>query len=447
VDSRKDSDEMKAILGTNEDRKKYANEFKDKKSNFKIAILVDMWITGFDVPSLDTIYLDKPVETHNLIQTISRVNRVFKGKVEGLVVDYIGLEAALMKAMRMYNGDAIPISNGDASYVIFKDFLSRINDIMCNCDFQDFFDDSITPLQRLNIIQKGTEYVMQLKEREQNFMAFSLRMKKAFDICVGDARITEQDLNMMHYYLCVRSVIYKMTLGDTPDITLMNKKISKLVDQAILSTYQGEAFDFSNKDNVTDLFSDEFLNKIKSIPYTNTKFQALVKLLKKAIGEFGKTNRLKSTIFSEKLKKVIDKYNARDEIEGVFEIIDEFVDDLSKELEELFKSLQEEKQSFERLGITYDEKAFYDILIAVGEKYGFREQIADDKFIFLAKEIKKIVSNKSKYTDWTNRQDIKDELYADVAVLLKRNGYPPKPIDETYDEIMKQVENFKKNNI
>lgn len=445
VDSKKDSQEWKDILGTKDDRKKYAKEFKDKKSNFKIAILVDMWITGFDVPSLDTMYLDKPVETHNLIQTISRVNRVFKGKEEGLVVDYIGLEGALLRAMKMYNGDAIPVPNVEVSYVIFKDFLSKIDELMNECDFSSFFDNTITPLERLNIIQKGTEYVMVLKERETNFMGYSLRMKKAFDICAGDDRIQESDVNRMHYYLCVRSVIYKMTIGDTPDDTLMNKKISELVDRAILSTYEGEKFDFSNKDNVTDLFSDEFLNKLKDIPFANTKFQALLKLLKKAIKEFGKTNKLKSTVFSEKLKKVIDKYNARDEIEGVIDIIDDFVDGLSEELEKLFKDLQEEKQSFEKLGITYDEKAFYDILIEVAEKYKFKDQIEDEKFIYLAKEVKKLVSNKSKYTDWTNRQDIKDELYVDVAVLLKKNGYPPKkPIDDAYDEIMKQVENFKK---
>ena len=447
VDSKKDSQEWKDILGTKEDRKKFAKEFKDKKSNFKIAILVDMWITGFDVPSLDTMYLDKPVETHNLIQTISRVNRVFKGKEEGLVVDYIGLEGALIRAMKMYNGDAIPVPNVEVSYVIFKDFLSKIDDLMSGFNFSLFFSETIMPLQRLDLIQEGTEFVMSLKERETNFMGYTLRMKKAFDICAGDERITDMDVNKMHYYLCIRSVIFKMTIGDTPDGTLMNKKISELVDRAILSTYKGEKFDFSNKENVTDLFSDEFLNKIKDIPFSNTKFQALLKLLKKAIKEFGRTNKLKAVVFSEKLKKVIDKYNSRDEIEGVIDIIDDFVDGLSEELEKIFRDLQEEKQSFEKLGITYDEKAFYDILIDVADKYGFRNQIPEDKFIYLAREVKKLVSNKSKYTDWTNRQDIKDELYVDVAVLLKKNGYPPKkPIDDAYDEIMKQVENFKKYN-
>lgn len=121
------------------------------------------------------------------------------------------------------------------------------------------------------------------------------------------------------------------------------------------------------------------------------------------------------------------------------------VDGLSAELQKIFSDLKTEKNSYHELGITYDEKAFYDILISVAEKHQFKEQLSEDKYIYLAKEIKKLVANKSKYTDWTNRQDVKDELYTDVAILLNKNGFPPQPIDEAYDEIMKQVDNYKKN--
>lgn len=190
------------------------------------------------------------------------------------------------------------------------------------------------------------------------------------------------------------------------------------------------------------LFSDEFIEKLKRIPYPNTKYQALVKLLKRAIKEFGKTNRLKAIEFSKKLKNVIDRYNSRNTISDVEDIIEDVVDNLSEELEKIFSDLKKEKQSFEAMDITYEEKAFYDILIAVAEKYGFKDQLAEDTYIFLAKEIQKLVGNKSKYTDWTNRQDVKDELYADVAKLLKKHGYPPRTIDDAYDEIMKQVDNY-----
>lgn len=445
TNGKNDPAEMTAVIGDSRTRKAYARAFKDDKSNLKIAIVVDMWITGFDVPSMDTMYLDKPVETHNLIQTISRVNRVFKGKKEGLIVDYIGLEGAILTAMKLYNGDITPVNGIDTSLVVFKDFLDRTIQLMHGYDYSAFFTDSISSLERLTIIQKGVEYVLSEKARKDNFMGFTLRCKKAFDICIGHDQITDQEVEQLHFFLCVRSVIFKMTTGDTPDATLMNKHITELVNRAISSTYSGKEFNFDEHptDDIQMLFSDEFIDKLKKIPYPNTKYQALVKLLKRAIKEFGKTNRLKAIEFSKKLKNVIDRYNSRNIISDVEDIIDDVVNNLSEELEKIFNDLKQEKQSFEDLGITFEEKAFYDILIAVAEKYGFKEQLSEDTYIFLAKEIQKLVGNKSKYTDWTNRQDVKDELYADVAKLLKKNGYPPKTIDVAYDEIMKQVENYK----
>ena len=446
VNQKKDSPELKELLGTDEDRRVYAREFKDDKSNFKIAIVVDMWITGFDVPSLDTMYLDKPVETHNLIQTISRVNRVFKGKDQGLIVDYIGLEGSLALAMKLYNGDITPVEHSDVAFVIFKDFMNKVEDLLAGFDYSRFFTTDLSEIDRLSLIQSGGEFVMSIKDRETNFMGFTLRIKKAFDICAGDPRMGTSDVDKMQYFMCVRSYIYKLIVDGTPDEVLMNRKISELVNKAISSTYDGAPFDFTDSDEVTDLFSDEFLEKIENIKMPFTKYQALIKLLKKAIKEFGHTNILKATVFSEKLKKIIERYNARNEIELVHDVVEDVMEGLSEELQKLFRELQDEKKSFEAMGITYDEKAFYDILVAVAEKYNFKETISEEKFIELAKEIKKLVSNKSKYTDWTNRQDIRDELYFDVAKKLHAHGFPPKPIDDAYDEIMKQVENFKKYN-
>ncbi len=447
TNGKNDPKELTDLIGDSKTRKRYAKAFKDDKSNFKIAIVVDMWITGFDVPSMDTMYLDKPVETHNLIQTISRVNRVFKGKEEGLIVDYIGLEGAILTAMKLYNGDVRPINGIDTSLVIFKDFMDRIIKLMNGLNYDSFFTDTITPLERLTVIQKGVEFVLADKSRRDNFMGFTQRAKKAFDVCIGHDEISDSEVGHLHYFMCVRSVIFKMTIGDTPDATLMNRKVSELVDRAISSTYSGKEFNFDEQttDDVQFLFGDEFIDKLKKIPYPNTRYQALVKLLKKAIKEFGKTNILKATDFSKKLKNVIERYNSRNEISEVEDIIEDVVNNLSEELEKIFNELKAEQKSFEALNISYDEKAFYDILLAVAEKYSFKDRIEGDKYIFLAKEIKKLVNNKSKYTDWTNRQDVKDELYTDVAVLLKKNGYPPATIDDAYDEIMKQVENYKHN--
>ena len=445
TNGKNDPAEMTAVIGDARTRKAYARAFKDETSHLKIAIVVDMWITGFDVPSMDTMYLDKPVEAHNLIQTISRVNRVFKGKTAGLIVDYIGLEGAILAAMRLYNGDIAPVHGVDTALVVFKDFLDRIVQLMRGYDYSAFFTEDIPSLERLSIIQRGVEYVLSEPPRKDAFMAFTLRCKKAFDICIGHNQITSREVEQLHFFLCVRSVIFKMTSGDTPDAARMNQHITELVNRAISSTYSGETFLFDEQpaDNVQMLFSDTFIGKLKEIPYPNTKYQALVKLLKRAIREFGRTNRLKAMEFSQKLQQVIDRYNARSSVGETADVIRDVVDTLSEELERIFTELKKEKQSFEDLGITFEEKAFYDILLAVAEKHGFKEQLPDKTYLFLAREIQKLVGNKSRYTDWTNRQDVRDELYADVAKLLKKNGYSPKTIDDAYDEIMRQVENYK----
>lgn len=442
-----DPKELDEILGNNNDRKNYAKAFKDVLSNFKIAIVVDMWITGFDVPSLDTMYLDKPVELHNLIQTISRVNRVYKGKQRGLVVDYIGLENAIAAAMKMYDGDQQPINGVDTSLRIFKDHMKLLADIMHSFDFSIFLNPNISPVARLNIIQSGVEYVMQDERRKAEFMGYSRRAKKAYDVCIGHPDLTQNEIDTLHYYMCVRSVIYKMTKTGTPDATLMNRKVAEYVDKAIRSTYSENTFGFegASTDGSEDILTDEFLKKLSDIPYPNTRFQALLKLLRQAIKMFSDTNNIKATVFSQRLKKVVDRYNARNDLGKTQAVVDDVVDGLSAELQKIFSDLKTEQNSYQELGITYDEKAFYDILISVAEKHQFKEQLSEDKYIYLAKEIKKLVANKSKYTDWTNRQDVKDELYTDVAILLNKNGFPPQPIDEAYDEIMKQVDNYKKN--
>lgn len=446
-DAKNDTEDFKRIIGTKNDRETYARAFKDPYSNFKIAIVVDMWITGFDVPCLDTMYIDKPIETHNLIQTISRVNRNFKGKEEGLIVDYIGLKSSLATAMKLYGSNEInPVNSIEISVKSFKDYISRLNELMSELDFSTFFDKNITPVERIEVINKGVEFVLSLKDRETKFMGYTKRAKKSFDICIGNEEITTEEIEQLHYYLCVRSVIYKMTKGDTPDSTLMNNKIKELVDRAISSTYSNSTFTFDNDDDKEYIFGDEFLEELKRIKYPNTKFQALIKLLKKAITEFGKTNILKSREFSERLKRVIDKYNNRDNITYEDIVYNDVLENLSEEVVKIYKDLGEEQESFKKLNITYDEKAFFDILKMIAIKYKFDNQFDDKKLVSMAKQIKVILGNKSKYTDWSIRQDIKDELYYDIKGFLHGNGFPPTPAQDAYDEVMKQVENFKKYN-
>lgn len=415
-----------------------ATLFKDENSNFKIVIVVDMWITGFDCECLDTMYIDKPLEKHTLIQTISRVNRVFEGKENGLIVDYIGIEASLAKAMQLYGGDINPVSEIDASYIIFKDQLALVDELMHGFDYSPF--ESGSDLDRLLTLNKGMEFVQRTDERETRFMGIVQRMKKAFDICVGDPRITDQEMFKLHFYCAIRSAIMKLGREGTPDAARMNEEVKRLVDACIAVMDEQE----EGKATKTEIFSDEYLKKIQGIPYKNTKFKMLLELLRKAIKNYSRTNKYKAEEFSKRMKELVEKYNNRDGQIMVSndDVINEFIDSLSEEAHKILEDLQKDADEFKKLGITFEEKAFYDILKAIQEKYEF--EYPEDKLLDLAKKVKAVIDDKAKYTDWTSKSDIRASLQSDVIRLLNRNGYPPMTFEDVYAKVLAQVENFKK---
>lgn len=415
-----------------------ATLFKDENSNLKIVIVVDMWITGFDCECLDTMYLDKPLEKHTLIQTISRVNRVFEGKDKGLIVDYIGIEASLAKAMQLYSGDINPISEVDASYIIFKDQLSLINELMYDFDYSPFENGS--DLDRLLTLNRGMEFVQQTEDRETRFMGLTQRMKKAFDICVGDSRISDSEMFKVHFYCAIRSAIMKLGREGRPDAERMNEEVRKLVDACISVMEEQDEGEITK----TEIFSEAYLKKIQGIPYKNTKFKMLLELLRKAIKRYSKTNKYKAEEFSKRMKELVEKYNNRDGqiLISNDDVINEFIDSLSEEAQKILDDLQKDADEFKKMGITFEEKAFFDILKAIKEKYSF--DYSDEKLIELAKKVKAVVDDKAKYTDWSSKSDIKASLQSDVIRLLNRNGYPPMTFEDVYAKVLAQVENFKK---
>lgn len=415
-----------------------ATLFKDENSNLKIVIVVDMWITGFDCECLDTMYLDKPLEKHTLIQTISRVNRIFEGKDKGLIVDYIGIEASLAKAMQLYSGDINPVSEIDASYVIFKDQMALIDELMNGFDFELF--ETGSDLDRLLTLQKGMEFIQMTEERETRFMGLAQRMKKAFDICVGDPRITDTEMFRLHFYCSIRSAIMKITHGERPDAERMNEEVKKLVDACIAVMDDQDEGEMTK----TEIFSEAYLKKIQGIPYKNTKFKMLLELLRKAIKKYSRTNKYKAEKFSKRMKDLVDKYNNRDGqiLISNDDIINEFIDSLSDEAKKILDDLQKDADEFKKMGITFEEEAFYDILKAIQQKYGF--EYSDEKLVDLAKKVKAVVDDKAKYTDWSSKSNIKASLQSDVIRLLNRNGYPPITFEDVYAKVLAQVENFKR---
>lgn len=437
-----DAKDMWDNLGNKEYRKELDRQFKNGKSNFKIAIVVDMWLTGFDVPFLDTIYIDKPLQKHSLIQTISRVNRKFEGKESGLVVDYIGIKKQMNLALSHYTGGQIQnLEDIQKSVVVVKDHLNLLDTVYHKFDSTLYFNG--TPLEQLNCLNAAADFALQSKKLEKRFMDLAKRLKSAYDICVGSNELTKAHKDKIHYYLAIRTIIFKITTGGAPDVEQMNQKVRDLVKDALLSDGVEEIFKLGDDtDGEIDIFDEDYLAKLEVIKQPNTKLELLQQLLAKAIGELQKTNKVKGVDFSKKMNALVEKYNDRDEQDLLrAEVIGDFSDEIIK----LYHELRDEMASFGEMGIDFEEKAFYDILLSLAHKYDFT--YPEDKLIELSKEVKKLIDDKAQYTDWNKRDDIKAELQFDLMILLDEWGYPPVDSKEVYKEIFEQAENFKKNRV
>lgn len=439
----RDKDDKKDLwhkLGNKEYRKELDRQFKNGKSNFKIAIVVDMWLTGFDVPFLDTIYIDKPLQKHNLIQTISRVNRKFEGKENGLVVDYIGIKKQMNLALSQYTGgQKQDMEDIKQSVILVKDHLSLLDGLYHKFDSKPYFNG--TPLEQLHCLNASADYALRTKKFEKTYMDLTKRLKSAYDICVGSSELTQAHKDKIHYYLAVRTIVFKITTGGAPDVEQMNRKVRDLVKDALISDGVEEIFKLGDSSGgEIDIFDEDYLAKLEVIKQPNTKLQLLQQMLAKAIGELKKTNKVKGVDFSKKMNMLVEKYNERDEKDV---LRSEVINDFSDEIIKLYNELREEMASFGEMGIDFEEKAFYDILISLAQKYDFT--YPEDKLVDLAKEVKKVIDDKAKYTDWNKRDDIKAELHFDLIILLDEWGYPPIDRDEVYKEIFEQAENFKRN--
>lgn len=430
-----DEKELSDCCGTKDYRKMLDEQFKNDDSNFQIAIVVDMWITGFDVPSLAVMYIDKPLQKHTLIQTISRVNRVFNGKEKGLIVDYIGIKNAMMEAVKLYgNVQENPVDELNQSLSVFRNHLALLNELMYGFDATKF--DLGTPLERLFCLNFAAEHVQRSKDTETRFMRLTQLLKGAYVICFPSGELSDAETIKAQFYLAIRSIIYKQTKGDVPDAEIMNHRVEEMVKEAITCTGMEDILD---KQKSFDLFSDEFWAQLDAVKLPITKFNALLKLLRKVIANYSHQNKVKSIEFKEKLQKVVDKYNNRDFTSGV---IEDFVNELSDQLIIIYRELQEDKTSFSKFGITFEEKTFYDILVKVRHDREF--EYSDAQCIALAKKVRELVADKIKFADWSERTDVKNMLQRDLTMLLYQNGYPPNWSNDVFQKVLEQTENYKK---
>ncbi|MCQ2276454.1 MAG: type I restriction endonuclease subunit R [Bacteroidales bacterium] len=437
-----DPKELYDLLGSNDYRKQLDEQFKEEKSNFKIAIVVDMWITGFDVPALDTMYCFKPLQRHTLIQTISRVNRVYPGKDKGLVVDYLGIKNNLNLALKQYGGQGdLPLTSLETieqSVKLTKDELDILRRMFHTFDFSAYYTGK--PLEQLDCLNRAAEFVQQTKDTETQFMGHTRKMRCAYNICCNSDQLSTREIDDIHFFMAVRSIIFKLTRGTAADTASMNKHVADLIRDALISEQVEEITKIGAKEDELDLFSEQYMERLNRLKLPNTKVKLMERLLRQVIDHLQKVNKAKGIDFSQRLEAIVKNYNDRSDNTT---LANEVIDEVVSQMTELLVEINHDKQQSEEMGISYEEKSFYDILMLVAKKYNF--EYPEDKAIALAKEIKIIVDDKAKYTDWSRREDIKAELKMNLILVLSEYGYPPFVNDEVFKEILEQAENFKKN--
>ena len=448
--------------------------FKQEKSNFRIVVVVDMWITGFDVPSLTYMYNDKPLKKHLLIQTISRVNRKNPGKEFGMIIDYIGIRDNMREAMKIYGGNnsvAPTVDDVEQATVVFREELEILKTLFANYDLIPFLNPECDPMIRYKLLAKAAEYVFistQELQTEGNgrvqkvsfktyFLKTVKRMRTAFDICQPSGELGEAESALAQCFMAIAGFVRKMSGTSEVDADTMNRTVSKMVEEA-LKYNQVESVLESGEEE--DIFSPEYFEKLSDVKMPATKLELLIKMLRKQIKEYGKVNQVAAKTFLEMLEKTIADYHERRKhltAEEAGETQEKASDDIIKIATEqalsILRQMNENRDSFRKLGLTFEEKAFYDILLALRDQYNFEYGtdkevdgvIINNECKSLAKKVKEIIDTKSSFADWLNNQNVRNQLKLDIKICLVKNGYPPQYSPEIFNKVMEQVENFEEN--
>ncbi len=475
-----DKKDMYNYLGGVKNDKRSENfdaAFKQEKSNFHIAIVVDMWITGFDVPSLTYMYNDKPLKKHLLIQTISRVNRKFPGKDYGVIIDYIGIRNNMREAMKMYGGDnsvAPTADDVEQATEVLREHLEILKDLFAGYDLKPFLDPNGDPALRYRLLARAAEYVFVStqelsieinggKSVKKSFKTYFLkivkRMRAAYDICQPSGELGEEESALAQCFMAIAGFVRKMNgTGTEVDTDTMNRHVEKMVEEALKYNKVESILDDGEQE---DIFSPEYFEKLSDVKMPASKLELLVKMLRKQINEYSKTNQMAAKKFQEMLEETIKQYHERrkhltaeEAGEAQEHTTEEIIKNATEQALSILNDMNADRESFRKIGLTFEEKAFYDILIALRDEYNFEYGtdkkvggvIINNKCKNLAKKIKEIIDTKSSFADWLNNQIVRDQLKFDIKVCLIKNGYPPQYSPEVFRKVMEQVENFEENN-
>lgn len=466
-----DVKDMFNYLGDKKRTKVLENAFKQEYSNFRIVIVVDMWITGFDVPCLTYLYNDKPLQKHTLVQTVSRVNRKYPGKDFGYIIDYIGIRNNMMEAMKKYGGETFGPSEDDVQQALGALLveLELINQLFVGFNLKPFIDKNSKPLDRLECLGKASEHVLTLSkmynvakegkkpkkvDAKTFFLAHIKRLKTAYDICQPSNVLNHEQLSLSQCYMCVATYIRKAS-GEKHDTESMNRVVQRMVAEALQCNSVVSILDTDVEESI---FSPGFIEQLNGVKLPATRLEVLVKMLRKSIAQYKNTNKFAAEKFEDLLKKTLEEYHNRrvalssaEATQTQKDTVDEIIRNATQQALDILGKLGEDKESFRKLGLTFEEKAFYDILMHMRDAHNFEygtdrqvgSLIINDKCKVLAQKVKELIDTKSCFADWLSNTNVRAALNQELWFLLDENGYPPEWSEDVFDQIRDQVENYK----
>ena len=427
-----DPEDWKAIIGTKSHKEELARKFKDNDDPMKIAIVVDMWLTGFDVPSLATMYIYKPMHGYNLMQAIARVNRVFKDKEGGLIVDYVGIASALKAAMKEYTKrDQSRYGDMDISKVAYPKFQEKLQvckDLLHGFDFSSFIDGS--PLVMAKLVTGGVNFVLDAKapKRKDLFLREAMLLKQSHSLC--SSMTTEQERHEAAYMEAVRSTVVKITYGGSGGKTLSLKEINTQINELLKASIQSQGvislFDSKQADENISLFDPAVLDEISKMKEKNIAVEILKKLMAEQVSLYKRTNVVQSQKFSEKIAQLMNSY-----YNGL--ITNEEV------IKELLKTAQEITELYnngKKLGLTQEELAFYD---ALTKPENIKDFYQNNELIDLTRELTEML-RKNRTIDWQKKETARASMRKMVKHLLKKYKYPPEDYDTAISTVISQCE-------
>lgn len=429
TDSNKDPEEWRSVIGNKHHRDELAREFKDNDSEMKIAIVVDMWLTGFDVPSLATMYVYKPMQGYNLMQAIARVNRVFKNKEGGLIVDYVGIASALKQAMNDYTSrDKNNYGDTDIAKIAYPKFLEKLSicrDLFHGYDYSRFIKGY--DLERSKAITGGVNFIVgtDKNKKREDFLKESLLLSQALSLC---SSLVERDLRVeAAFFESVRVLVMRLiNQGEGNKISLpeMNARINELLKASIKS--DGVIDLFSDVKTEFSLFDSKFLEEISKMKEKNLAVELLKKLIAEQVHIYRRTNVVKSEKFSEIIQGVMNKY-----LNGML-TNEEVIEELLK----MAKQIRDAHKAGDQLGLSEDELAFYD---ALTKPQAIKDFYENDELIAITKELTEAL-RKNRTIDWQKRDSERAKMRMMIKKLLKQHRYPPKGMEDAVQTVMTQCE-------